>query len=148
MTGLLFLVPLLLSTPSMRAQAAARTIEIVSGDNMKFIPARIEAKPGESLHVVLKNTGTMPKVPMAHNFVLLKPGVNPKTVSEKCASARDTNFIAPSVKDDILAATGLVGAGETSDVTFTAPARPGSYTFICTFTGHYTLGMVGTLVVK
>jgi azurin len=151
MTGLLLLFPLLLSAPAapaMPAQAAARAIEIQTGDNMRFTPSRIEAKPGESLRVVLKNAGTLPKLAMAHNFVLLKPGVNAKTFAAKCENARATEFIAPEVKDQILASTTLVGPGETAEVTFAAPAKPGTYTFICTFTGHFNLGMAGTLVVK
>ena len=36
--------------------------------------------------------------------------------------------------------------GGTSEVTFTAPATPGGYPYICTVPGHY-LKMKGTLVV-
>jgi plastocyanin len=41
----------------------------------------------------------------------------------------------------------VVGAGETSEVTFKAPATPGSYTYLCSFPGHYAMGMKGTLTV-
>jgi azurin len=124
-----------------------RTIEIQAGDNMRFTPDRITARPGESLHVVLKDAGTMPKAAMAHNFVLLKKGADAKAFADKSAGARDSDFIAPAVKDQALAATKLVGPGEATDVTFQAPAA-GTYTFICSFPGHYALGMKGTLVVK
>jgi azurin len=129
------------------AQPAARTIEIQVGDNMKFNPSAVEARVGERLHIVLKNVGTMPKVAMGHNLVLLKKGANPKAVVDKCANARESDFIAADVKDQILAATRLVGPGETSDVTFEAPAK-GEYDFICTFPGHFNLGMKGKLTVK
>jgi uncharacterized cupredoxin-like copper-binding protein len=33
-------------------------------------------------------------------------------------------------------------------VTFTVPKKPGVYTFICTFPGHFAGGMKGTLTVK
>jgi uncharacterized cupredoxin-like copper-binding protein len=33
-------------------------------------------------------------------------------------------------------------------VTFGVPAKPGSYTFICSFPGHFNAGMRGTLVVR
>ena len=39
---------------------AGRTVEITGGDDMKFNTTAIEAKPGETLHIVLKNTGTVP----------------------------------------------------------------------------------------
>jgi azurin len=134
--------------PVRAAQAGARTIEIQVGDNMRFTPARIDARPGEQLRVVLKGVGTMPKTAMAHNFVLLKKGADPKGFADKSAAARATDFIAPSVKDEVLAATTLVGPGETAEVTFAAPAKAGEYTFICSFTGHFVVGMRGTLVVS
>ena len=48
----------------------------------------------------------------------------------------------------MLAATRLIGNGETAEVTFTVPKKPGVYTFICTFPGHFAGGMKGTLTVK
>jgi azurin len=132
---------------SATAQAPARTVEISVGDTMRFTPAVIEAKPGESLRVVLRGTGTMPKVAMGHNFVLLRKGANPKTFADRSATSRDTEFIAPALKDQVLAATKLVGPGETSEATFRAPAA-GEYDFICSFPGHFNLGMRGKLIVK
>jgi len=124
-----------------------RTIELQASDNMRFTPDRITARPGESLHVVLKDVGTAPKAAVAHNFVLLKKGGDAKGFADRSAGARDSDFISPALKDQVLAATKLVGPGETTDITFQAPAA-GSYTFICSFPGHYALGMKGTLVVK
>jgi azurin len=143
---------ILLSLAAASSQASpgaqhARTIQIQVNDSMRFVPDRIEAHPGERLHVVLKDIGTFPKTAMAHNFVLLKRGTNAKFLVNSCASARDTDYVAPAVKDAIIAYTPLVGPGETVDVTFNAPQR-GNYTFICTFPGHYAMGMSGTLVVK
>src|SRR6516165_2894628 len=60
---------------------AARTIEISGSEAMKYDVSTITAKPGEKLHVVLKAVGSMPKIAMAHNFVLLKAGVSPMEVS-------------------------------------------------------------------
>jgi len=34
------------------------------------------------------------------------------------------------------------------ETTFKVPAKPGRYAFLCTFPGHFALGMRGTLVVK
>ena len=139
----------LLSVAAVQArQPAARAVPIEVGDNMKFSVTTITARPGEHLRVVLKDVGQMPKVAMAHNFILLKKGANPKDFADKSASARDTEFIAPAVKDQILASTRLVGPGETADTTFEAPRAPGAYTFLCSFPGHFALGMKGTLTVK
>jgi azurin len=130
------------------AAAPPRVVQLLVGDNMKFDPATISASPGESIKVVLKGVGTMPKVAMGHNFVLLKKASDAKGVVDKSASARDTDFIAPAVQPQLLAFTKLVGPGETVDVTFTAPAQRGDYLFICTFPGHFAMGMKGTLTVK
>jgi azurin len=131
-----------------RAQErTVRTVAVQASDSMRFTPDRLTARPGESLHVVLKDVGTVPKAAMAHNFVLLKKGADPKAFADKSATSRDSDFIAPALKDQVLAATKLVGPGETTDTTFQAPAA-GTYTFICSFPGHYASGMKGTLVVK
>ena len=132
---------------SPRAQAP-RTIEITVGDNMKYSVTEITATPGEPLHVVLKSNGQMPKTAMAHNFVLLQQGTDAAKFVQAGAGARETDFIAMWERDKVIASTPLVGPGDTVDVTFKAPSKPGTYQYICTFTGHYTLGMKGTLTVK
>jgi azurin len=130
-----------------KAAAGPRTITIGATDTMKFEPATIQAKPGEKLRIVLKPTGTMPKIAMSHNFVMLKPGSNDAKFAEASAMARP-DFIAPALKSQLLVATAMAGNGETVNAEFTAPAKPGRYTFICTFPGHYVAGMKGVLVVK
>ena len=125
-----------------------RVIQIEVGDNMTFVPAAITAAPGESLKFVLKNVGKMPKAAMAHNFVLLKKGVDPKKLVDACASAANSDYIAASVTPQLLSYSRLVGPGETADAPFVAPAERGDYVFVCTFPGHFALGMRGVLTVK
>jgi plastocyanin len=48
----------------------------------------------------------------------------------------------------VIAKTPFAGPGQTVEVSFTAPAKPGSYPFVCTFAGHFQAGMKGTLIVK
>ena len=127
--------------------AGPRTIALAANDQMKFEPAAIQAKPGEKLRIVLKPAGTMPKIAMSHNFVILKPGSNDAKFAEASATARP-DFIAPALKSQVLVGTALAGNGETVTAEFTAPAKPGKYTFICTFPGHYMAGMKGVLIVK
>jgi azurin len=129
------------------ASAQARTVELVATDNMKFSTSTVEARPGEALRIVVKGQGQLPKVAMAHNFVLLAPGTDPASFANEGAMHRGSDFIAPGLAGRVLAKTAMAGAGEAVDVTFTAPG-PGSYPFICTFPGHVVAGMVGTLVVQ
>jgi azurin len=139
---------LTLSLGTGMSSAAGRAIAITAGDDMKFSVTAITAKPGEELTVTLKATGSMPRVAMAHNFVLLKPGVDATAFVNAGASASTTDFIAPANKAQVLASTKLVGNGETVEVTFKAPAKPGTYTYLCTFPGHFVSGMKGVLTVK
>ena len=132
-----------------RASNVARTVQVTGGDTMKYDVTSIHARPGERLHVVLKSVGSTPKMVMAHNFVVLKAGVNPTEFATAAMNARDSDFIPPDMKDKlIVAAKGLAGPGETIDVTFTAPAKAGTYTYLCSFPGHYMVGMKGELIVK
>lgn len=138
----------LAATSLLNAQAKPRTVEIQATDQMKFSVASIEAKPGEQIRVVLKGVGTMPKAAMSHNFVLLAASANPMDFANKSVMAAATSYIAPDLKGQVVAHTTMVGAGETAEVTFKAPAKPGTYNYICSFPGHFAAGMKGTLVVK
>jgi azurin len=130
-----------------KSAAGARTVEITGGDDMKFSVTEIKAKPGETIRIQLKNTGTLPKMAMAHNVVVVKPTTKVVEFNTAGAGARDTDFIAPAMKSEVLAATTLAGPGETVETTFKVPAA-GSYPFMCTFPGHFTAGMKGTIVAK
>jgi azurin len=131
-----------------KAAGGARTVDITGGDDMKFSLADIPAKPGETLHIRLKNVGTLPKMAMAHNVVVLKPTTKVVEFNTAAASARDTDFIPAAMKAEVLANTPLAGPGETVETTFKVPAAAGSYPFMCTFPGHFTAGMKGNIVVK
>jgi azurin len=128
--------------------AAARTIVIEANDAMKFSVTQIQAKPGERLKVSLKIVGKMPKLAMGHNFVLLKEGVDPAAFANDAVMAGATDYIPAKRKADIITATKLGGGGETVETEFDVPTKPGTYTFICSFPGHFAAGMRGTLVVK
>ena len=128
------------------AKSAAREIEITANDQMQFSLKTIEAKAGEELKVVLKNLGTLPKEAMGHNWVLLKAGTDPMAFGAASMTAKDTDYIGASVKDQVIAFIKILGPKQTADVTFKAPA-PGEYPYICSFPGHVAL-MKGVLVVK
>jgi azurin len=130
------------------AGAGPRTIEIKATENMKYDVTAITAKPGEPLRVRLIGVGTMPKMVMSHNFVLLKSTANAKAFAEKAATANATGYIPPDLKPQIIIATALIGGGEKTEITFKAPAAPGKYPYLCTFPGHFLSGMAGVLTVK
>lgn len=128
--------------------AGARTVEIIGTDDMKFNVTEIAAKKGEQLRIRLTSKGVMPKIAMSHNVVILKKTADPAAFATAAASARATDFIPAANKADVIANTPLAGNGETVEVVFKVPAEAGSYPFLCTFPGHFVVGMKGNLVVK
>lgn len=145
MYSLLLLLTLL---PIQGTSAAPRTITIDVNDTMKYSLTAITAKPGETLRVVIKSSSTLPKLAMAHNFVLLARGTEAAKLVKAGQTMRDSDFIPPDQKSKVLAMSPLAGPGETVEVTFKAPDDKGKYEFVCTFPGHYALGMKGTLTVQ
>jgi azurin len=128
--------------------AAARAVEITGNDSMKFNVTEIVASPGETLAVTLVNTGTTPKFSMGHNWVLLAAGTNAEAFVVAAAEAVTTDYVPAAKKAEIIAATKLLGPKERDTVTFRVPATPGRYEFVCSFPGHFQVGMRGVLIVR
>jgi azurin len=122
-------------------------VGIIGNDQMKYDVTTIEAKPGQKVTVTLKNGGTMPKVSMGHNFVLLAPGMDPMQFVEAGTPYMGKDCIAPELANKVLAHTKLLGPGESDTISFAAPRKPATYTYICSFPGHCAIGMKGTLTV-
>ena len=127
--------------------AAPRPVVLTASDQMKYDVVSIPATHGETLRIRLKAVGTMPKLAMSHNFVLLKAGSNAQAFADKAINARATAFIPAELKGQVIASTSLIADGEETEVTFTVPAA-GRYDYLCTFPGHFAVGMKGVLVVK
>ena len=97
---------------------------------------------------VLTNMGSTPKAAMAHNWVLLKKGVEGKAFVDAAVTAAATDYIPAALADQIIAHTKLLGPKQSEEVSFKAPAEAGEYHFLCSFPGHFAAGMTGVLVVK
>lgn len=125
-----------------------RAIEISANDTMKFSVTEIPAKPGEKLSVTLVNDGSTPKFSMGHNWVLVTSGIDIQQFLVAAAESVTTDYVPGGGQNgSILAATKLLGPKERDTVTFTAPVKPGRYEFLCSFPGHYQVGMRGVLIV-
>ena len=126
-----------------------RAVEITTTDAMKFSVTEITARRGEKLSVTLVNLGTTPKFSMGHNWVLISPGTDLPQFLQASAEAVTTDYVpAGAEKARILTASKLLGPNERDTVTFTAPDTPGRYEFLCSFPGHYQVGMRGVLIVQ
>lgn len=124
-------------------QASEITVE--ANDRMQFDTKEIKVKAGEEITLTLKHVGKLPVQAMGHNWVLLKDDVDVKDFAMTAMKAKDNGYL-PKDSDQIIASTKLLGGGETDTITFDAPEK-GTYTFICTFPGHYGI-MQGTLTVE
>lgn len=134
--------------PPTGEDSAVRTIEMKGTDQMKFDVTEITAAPGEEIRIVLTTVSKIPKAAMAHNVVVLDKDIDVMAFANASAMAADNEYIAPGFDDQVVAATGLAGGGETVEVTFTVPEEAGAYEYICSFPGHYMAGMKGTLTVR
>jgi azurin len=141
------------AAPVKKTESAAKkggggkSVEITADDTMKYSVTAISAAPGEAIHIKLTNKGTMPKMAAAHNFVLLAKGTDLNAFTTAAVMAGQTDYVPEKLKAQVLASTKLAGPGETVETDFKAPTAPGTYTFICSFPGHFAT-MKGTLTVK
>jgi azurin len=138
----------LLGASQLGAQTATASFEISGNDSMKFNITSFTVKPGEVVHVSLSNVGTLPKAVMGHNWVLLKAGKTAAAYSSAAANAKEEDYEPKSQAADVIASIGLLGARQNGEVTFTAPAEPGNYQYLCSFPGHFQVGMHGAMTVK
>ncbi|MEP1151342.1 MAG: azurin [Balneola sp.] len=144
---ILFLSALISISPvnDLQVESSTKEITVEANDRMQFDTKEINVKAGTEITLTLKHVGKMPKQAMGHNWVLLKDGVVVKDFAMEAMKAKDNDYL-PKDSKDVIVATELLGGGESDTITFDAPAK-GTYTFICTFPGHYGI-MQGTLVVS
>lgn len=130
------------------AQDKGRVVEIKGLNNMTFDVTEIVAKPGERITVRLTSITDFKPRQMSHNFVLLKQTADVQSFISASEKSAIEDFVAPQMRDQVIAFTSMASGGETVEVTFTAPERPSKYMYVCTFPGHFFAGMRGTLTVK
>ncbi len=144
-----FLAVAIIAAAQLRAATGpVVNVVIVANDQMKYSVTKIEAQPGQTIHVQLKNEGTLPKEVMGHNWVLLKAGNDVAAYTAAAISAAKENYQPKSLADQVLASIALLGPKQQGEVTFNAPEKPGTYVFFCSFPAHFQAGMRGELVVK
>jgi azurin len=130
------------------AASAVAAFEFTANDTMKYNLTHIEVKAGQDVTVSLTNMGNMPKAAMAHNWILLKKGADPKAFADAAVTAAATDYVPAALADQIIAHTKLLGPKQSDEISFKAPAEPGEYHFLCSFPAHFLSGMTGVMVVK
>jgi putative heme-binding domain-containing protein len=113
-------------------------------EEMRYDIPYFAVEAGRPVQVVLVNDDMMP-----HNLVFTLPGAL-QEVAEAGLVVGPTGgwegkqYVPQS--DKVLVATDMVAAREQAVLTFTAPARPGEYPYVCTFPRHW-MRMYGVMVV-
>ncbi|AOS43047.1 Azurin precursor [Lacunisphaera limnophila] len=136
------------ATPTAPAAPAPAVIEITANDSMKFNLTRFEVTAGQDVKVIFTNLGTMPKVAMGHNLIILKKDADVKAYADAAVMAAATEYAPAAKADQVIAHTKLLGPKQSDEITFKAPTEPGEYPFLCSFPAHFLSGMKGVMVVK
>ena len=129
---------------SLPADAPVTEIVLNSNDQMQYDQEILTVKGGSRVKLTLNHTGQISKAAMGHNVVILKAGVKLEEYAREALKASGAGYIPDN--DQAVAFTKMIGGGETTAISFDAPA-PGTYEFVCTYPGHYLL-MQGKLIVE
>lgn len=121
-------------------------VSITGNDQMKYNKSEIRVKAGQKVRLTLTHVGKMDKNVMGHDWALLTKDADMATVGNAAAAENDRDGIPKDMADKIIAHTKMLGGGESDTIEFEAPA-PGTYTYMCTFPGHYAL-MHGKFIVE
>lgn len=134
------------AAPAAAPVSKVAEIELAGGDDMKFDQTELRVKAGQKVELTLIHVGKLPKEAMGHNFVLLQQGVDLNAFAASAMTAIETDYVPEGDGDKVIAYTKLLGGGESTSITFDAPA-PGTYDFLCSFPGHNAL-MRGKFIVE
>ncbi|WP_242928901.1 plastocyanin/azurin family copper-binding protein [Pontibacter vulgaris] len=102
----------------------------------------LKVKANSFVKLTLINEGT--KQPMVHNVVITEEGKYKLTALAGAKIGPTGNYIPAS--EVIIAASPLAKPGQSVIIEFTAPAKQGSYDYVCTYPGHWRR-MHGKLIV-
>lgn len=121
-------------------------ITIEGNDRMQYNTDSINVPASCSeFTITLNHVGSMPVAAMGHNVVVTTADDYSAVAADGLAAGADSDYVQP---DDsrVIAATEMVGGGQSTSVTFSTSALDSGseYTFFCSFPGHSAL-MRGTL---
>ncbi len=124
----------------------AVNVALTGNDMMQYDKNEIKVKAGQEVTLTLRHVGKLDKKVMGHNFVLLMQGVNMQEFGIKASEAGEATDWIPEDGKEVIAHTKMLGGGESTSITFTAPAA-GTYDYICSFPGHVAM-MKGKFIVE
>jgi len=116
-------------------------LEIAAGDMLKFDKTELAISSScDKVTVSFSHTGKLPATVMGHNWVLSKTA-DVKLIASDGLTAGATNGYIKAGDERIIAATKIVGGGETVSISFGTGqlSKTASYTFFCSFAGHSSI---------
>jgi azurin len=139
----------LLLLTGMAAHADPCKIAIQSNDLMQFNAHELSVPAScPEVEVTLRHSGQLPAQVMGHNWVLARESDMAAIVNAGRNAGRVHGFL-PEHDQRVIAATSVVGGGESATVKFSTAglAAGGRYAFFCTSPGHATV-MHGSFVLS
>ena len=130
---------ILLQSNYLLADSCEQTIE--SNDMLQFnLKEMAISSDCSEVTVILKHTGQLPVNIMGHNWVLTDTN-DFMAVAQAGGAAGPAAGYLPEGDSRVIAASSMIGGGETTSVTFSISslAASGDYTFFCSFPGHYAI---------
>ncbi|MCB2108562.1 MAG: hypothetical protein KDE14_12725 [Rhodobacteraceae bacterium] len=112
-----------------------RTIELyveTEADFPLFDPESLTCSWGDLIRLTFHHAGKI--ITQTHNWVLVKPHSEEAVVTAGIEAGEENGWLRPN-DPRVIAATPLIGKGETVTIEFAAPP-PGDYPYICTTPGH------------
>ena len=125
-------------------------VRIGSTDQMQYTAREFTVDAGQQVELTLVHEGRLQAQVMGHNVVILQQGEESLAFGGEVmvqGGAMDNDYLPESMRDRVIAFTSMIGGGETTSVSFTAPDAPGEYVFVCTFPGHFG-AMTGKMIVR
>ena len=118
------------------------TINMGTKPGLKFEPAQFQVRAGSKVKVVFINDDDM-----LHNFVVVLPGtaIEVGNLAMKLGLEGQQKDYIPNT-EKVLYHTKLLQPNTTETIYFTAPEKPGNYTYECSVPGHFYV-MQGTMKV-
>ncbi|MEN8736183.1 MAG: plastocyanin/azurin family copper-binding protein, partial [Akkermansiaceae bacterium] len=115
-------------------------------ERLLFTKTEFTVTSGQPVKLVFANTDAT-----EHNLLILAKDTPIQEIGEAANEmARDPEAAQKQYLPDdkrIIHATRMLKKGQSQTLRFTAPTEPGTYPYLCTFPGHWTI-MKGTMIVR
>ncbi|GEK71544.1 MULTISPECIES: azurin [Halomonas] len=138
----------LTAAPAMAQDGEQCQLTIEGNDQMQFNQDAMSVPAScDEVTVTLEHTGQMQANVMGHNWVLTETSDVQGVAQAGMGTGLESDYL-PADDDRVLAATDVIGGGESTSVTFSTEGLAGrDLTFFCSFPGHSSL-MKGTFSVE